>query len=56
MRLKPTHVHLHLIDVLTPEQLEGLTAVEIGNRVHAMMAEDLGPELVLKQGENHEEN
>ena len=56
MRLKPTHVHLHLIDVLTPEQLEGLTAVEIGNRVHQMMADDLGPDLVLQVGKRNEEN
>ena len=47
LRLKPTDVHLHLLGVLQPEELEGMTAVDIGNRVHAMMAEDLGPELVL---------
>ncbi len=56
MRLKPTHVQLHLLDVLTPEQFEGLTTVEIGNRVHEMMAEDLGPDLVLQKGDNNEEN
>lgn len=55
-RLKPTDVHLHLLDVLTPEQLDGMTAVEIGNRVHQMMADDLGPDLVLQGGENYEEN
>ncbi len=48
-RLKPTHVHLHLLDVIPPEELKGVTAVEIGNRVHAMMAEDLGPDLVLQE-------
>ena len=47
LRLKPTDVHLHLLGVLQPEELEGMTAVDIGNRVHAMMAEDLGPDLVL---------
>lgn len=51
-KLKPTDVHLHLLDVITPEQYQGMTAVELGNRVHAMMAEDLGPELVLPEEEN----
>ena len=48
LRLKPTDVHLHLVGVLPPEELQGMTAVDIGNRVHGMMAEDLGPELVLQ--------
>ncbi len=49
LRLRPTDVHLHLLAVLRPEEVAGLTAVEIGNRVHAMMAEDLGPDLVLQE-------
>ncbi len=48
-KLKPTHVHLHLLDVLPPESFADITAVELGNRIHAMMAEDLGPALVLKE-------
>ena len=52
LKLKPTHVHLHLLDVITPEQYQGMTAVELGNLVHTMMAEDLGPELVLPAEEN----
>ena len=48
LRLRPTDVHLHLLEVITPEQMEGLTAVELGSRVHALMAEDLGPENVLQ--------
>ena len=50
-RLKPTEVHLHLVGVLQPEQMQGMTAVDIGKRVHAMMAEDLGPNLVLQTEE-----
>ena len=50
-RLKPTNVHLHLVGVLQPEQMQGMKAVEIGNLVHTMMAEDLGSDLVLKQEE-----
>lgn len=48
MRLKPTDVHLHLLGVLQPEQLQGMTTVEIGNLAHTMMAEDLGPDLVFQ--------
>lgn len=44
MRLRPTDVHLHLLAVIPPEELKGVTAVEIGERVHAMMAADLGAE------------
>lgn len=47
--LTPTDIHLHLLTVIRPEEFEGVTAVELGNRVHAMMAEDLGPDLVLKE-------
>ena len=49
LRLKSTKVHLHLLDVLQPEQLKGMTAVEVGDMVHKMMAEDLGPDLVLQE-------
>lgn len=50
-RLKKTHVHLHLVGILYPEAQKGLTAVDIGNLVHHMMATDLGPENVLQTGE-----
>ena len=49
LRLRPTDVHLHLLDVLTPEDVKGMTTVDIGNKVHAMMAEDLGPDLVSQE-------
>ena len=48
-RLKATDVHLHLLDVLQPEDYAGMTAVDVANKVHAMMAQDLGPELVLQE-------
>ena len=47
--LKPTDVHLHLVGVLQPEDFADMTTVDIGNRVHEMMAQDLGPELVLQK-------
>lgn len=46
---KPTDIHLHLVGIVQPEDMEGLTTVDIANRVHAMMAEDLGPDLVLQE-------
>ena len=49
LRLKPTDVYLHLLGVVYPEDVQGMTTVDIGNKVHAMMAEDLGPENVLQE-------
>lgn len=46
LRLKPTDVHLHLVDVISPEQYQGMTTVDLGNMVYEMMARDLGPENV----------
>ena len=43
-KLKPTDIDLHLVAVMQPEEYEGMTAVEMGERIHAMMAADLGPE------------
>ena len=41
-RLKPTDIDLHLVDVITPEQYAGMTAVELGELAHKKMANDLG--------------
>lgn len=46
---KPTDVYLHLVGVVQPGEFEGLTTVDIANRIHAMMAEDLGSDLVLQE-------
>ncbi len=46
-RLKPTDVHMHLLAVVPPESLQGRTTADIGAQIHALMAEDLGPDLVL---------
>lgn len=48
-KLKATDVHLHLVKVLQPEDIAGMTAVEVGDLVHSLMAEDLGPDLVLQE-------
>ena len=47
LRLKPTDVQFHVLDVVQPDVYQGMTAVELGHLVHDMMAKDLGPERVL---------
>ena len=44
LRLKPTDVELHLVKVIQPEEYKGISTVELSYRIHAIMAEDLGPE------------
>lgn len=51
LQLKPTDIHLHLVGVIDPEQMQGMTTVDLSRLAYTMMAEDLGPELVW-QGEN----
>ena len=48
MKLKPTDIHLHLVGVIGAEETAKMTAVQIGERVYDMMAQDLGPDLVLQ--------
>lgn len=49
LRLRHTDVELRLLEVIAPEELKGRTAVEISDRVHAIMAADLGPDLVAEE-------
>lgn len=42
-KLKPVDVNFHVLDVIRPEQYEGMTAVEISSRIYDLMLEDLGP-------------
>lgn len=46
LKLKGTDVHLHLVQVLQPEEYAGLSTVELGNRIYQLMADDLGPDRV----------
>lgn len=43
-KFKPTDIDLHLVAVMQPEDYAGMTAVEMGEKIHAMMAADLGPD------------
>lgn len=42
IRLKPTDIPIHLVDVIQPEQYEGRTTVEIADMVYERMIADLG--------------
>lgn len=48
LRFKPSYVEMKVLDVIPAEELKGVTTVDIAHRCHAMMAEDLGPELVAE--------
>ena len=48
-KLKPTHVKLHLVDVIPAEDLKGRTSVDIGEQVYQMMLADLGDEYRLEE-------
>ena len=49
MKLRPSTIEMHLVGVIGVEEIQGKTAVQIGNMVYEMMAQDLGPDLVLQQ-------
>ena len=44
LRFKPTDIDLHLVQVIQPEEYQGITTVELAHRIHGIMAADLGPE------------
>ncbi len=48
LHLRPTHVKVHLLEVIPAEELQGVTTTQIAERVHKLMADDLGPDLVLQ--------
>lgn len=54
LKLKPSTVEVHLLDVIQPGRFAGKTTVDIAEEVYAIMAADLGPENVLTPEE--EEN
>ena len=49
LRGKSSQIRLHVLDVIPAEELEGVTTVQIADRVYRMMAQDLGPERVLEE-------
>ena len=43
-KLKKTDVHLHLVEVIPPEEVKGLSTVELSDRIYECMIADLGEE------------
>ena len=52
MRLKSSQVEIHLIDVISAQEVKELSTAELGEKVYTMMAQDLGPENVYDYGED----
>lgn len=50
-RLRKTHVQLHLLDVISPEEAQQTNTVELSDRIYRMMLEDLGPEYIPENTE-----
>ena len=48
LHLKPTHVELSVLEVIPPEEIKGVTTVDIANRCYELMAADLGPDLIAQ--------
>ena len=49
---RKTDIHLHLLDVITPEQQQGRTAIDLGEQIYQMMGADLGPDYAPLETEN----
>ena len=47
-KLKPVEVQMHLLGVIPVEDVQAASTIELADRIHGMMAEDLGPENVLQ--------
>lgn len=50
--LRSTPIELHLLGVVTPEQMQGRTTTDIGEQIYQMMAADLGPDYAPLDTEN----
>lgn len=50
--LRRTPIELHLVDVITPEQMQGRMATDIGEQIYQMMAADLSPDYAPLDAEN----
>ena len=48
LHLKRSDVQVTVLDVIPPEEIKGVTTVDIAERCHKLMAEDLGPDLVAE--------
>ena len=44
LHLKPSHIDLHLLEVIPAQELQNTNTAQIGQRIYDLMAADLGPE------------
>ena len=51
-KLKGGYVELKLLEVIPAEEVKAMSTADLGERVYALMAKDLGPENVYDSGEN----
>ena len=51
-KLKGGYVKLKLLEVIPAEEVKAMSTADLGERVYALMAKDLGPENVYDSGEN----
>lgn len=49
--LRPTHVPVHLVGVLEPQELTGRTAIDIAGQVYEMMISDLGEDFRYQESQ-----
>ena len=52
LKFKGGCVEIHLLEVISAEEAKALSTSELGEKVYALMAADLGPENVYDYGEN----
>lgn len=48
LRWKRSDVKMTVLDVIPPEEIKGVTTVDIADRCYKLMAEDLGPDLIAE--------
>ena len=48
-RFRGTKTELHVLDVIPAEELKGVSTIEIARRVHKLMADDLGPDMIAEE-------
>ena len=44
LHLKPSHIDLHLLEVIPAQEHQGVDTAQLGQRINDLMAADLGPE------------
>ena len=52
-KLKFTHVHMHVLDVIPVETVRASSTTELAETIYQMMAQDLGPENILSEEEEN---